>query len=130
MGLDYKRLNLLIAVLEKKMGLFLNKYDIFLNIAGGVKIDEPAIDLAGILSMYSSFKDVPIDSETVVLGEVGLAGEIRTISGIEKRIIEASKLGFRRIMIPKNNLKSLNTSKYKIEIIGVERVKEAIDKLI
>jgi len=130
MGLDYKRLNLLIAVLEKKMGLFLNKYDIFLNIAGGVKIDEPAIDLAGILSMYSSFKDVPIDSETVVLGEVGLAGEIGTISGIEKRIIEASKLGFRRIMIPKNNLKSLNTSKYKIEIIGVERVKEAIDKLI
>jgi DNA repair protein RadA/Sms len=80
MGFDYKKLNIIIAVLEKKLGLFLNKSDIFLNIAGGVKIDEPAIDLAVGMSIYSSFKDIPIDSETVMLGEIGLSGEIRTIS--------------------------------------------------
>jgi DNA repair protein RadA/Sms len=130
MGFDYKRLNILIAVLEKKLGLFLNKYDIFLNIAGGVKIDEPAIDLAAAMCMYSSFKDIPIDSETVVLGEVGLAGEIRTISNIEKRINEASKLGFKRIIVPKNNLKNVNTGKYKIDVTGVEKIKDVLEILI
>jgi len=130
MGLDYKRTNILIAVLEKKLGLFLNKYDIFLNIAGGVKIDEPAIDLAATAAIYSSFKDIPVDSETVILGEVGLAGEIRTISNIEKRINEASKLGFKRIIVPKNNLKNVNTKKYKIQILGVEKIKDAISLLV
>lgn len=130
MGFDYKRLNILIAVLEKKIGLFLNKYDIFLNIAGGVKIDEPAIDLAAAMCIYSSFKDIPIDSETVLLGEVGLAGEIRTISNIEKRINEASKLGFKRIIVPKNNLKNINTSKYKIEVIGIDKIKDALEILM
>jgi DNA repair protein RadA/Sms len=130
MGFDYKRLNILIAVLEKKLGLFLNKYDIFLNIAGGVKIDEPAIDLAAAMCIYSSFKDIPVDSETVLLGEVGLAGEIRTIANIEKRINEASKLGFKRIIVPKNNLKNVNFSKYKIKVIGVEKIKDAMEILI
>jgi len=80
MGFDYKKLNIIIAVLEKKLGLFLNKSDVFLNIAGGVKIDEPATDLAVAMSICSSFKDIPVDSDTVVLGELGLSGEVRTIS--------------------------------------------------
>lgn len=129
-GFDYKRLNIIIAVLEKRVGLFLNKFDIFVNIAGGVRIDEPAIDLAIATGIYSSFKDIPIDSETVVLGEIGLSGEIRTISYIEKRLNEAIKLGFKKIVIPKNNLKSLKNSSKDIQIIGVERIKEAIDILI
>lgn len=130
MGYDYKKLNILIAVLEKKLGLFLNKSDIFLNIAGGVKIDEPAIDLAVGMSIYSSFKDIPIDSETVMLGEIGLSGEIRTISYIDRRIKEAAKLGFKKILVPKGNLKNFNTKKYKTEIVGVEKIKDAIEILI
>jgi DNA repair protein RadA/Sms len=130
MGYDYKKLNILIAVLEKKLGLFLNKSDIFLNIAGGVKIDEPAIDLAVGMSIYSSFKDIPIDSETVMLGEIGLSGEIRTISYIDKRIKEAAKLGFKKILVPKGNLKNLNTKKYETEIVGVEKIKDAVEILI
>ena len=130
MGFDYKKLNIIIAVLEKKLGLFLNKSDIFLNIAGGVKIDEPAIDLAVGMSIYSSFKDIPIDSETVMLGEIGLSGEIRTISYIEKRITEATKLGFKKIIIPKGNLKNVNQKKFKAEIVGVEKINNAIEVLI
>ncbi|KXK02415.1 MAG: DNA repair protein [Chlorobi bacterium OLB4] len=129
-GFDYKRLNIIIAVLEKRIGLFLNKFDIFVNIAGGVKIDEPAIDLAIAAGIYSSFKDIPVDSETVVLGEIGLSGEIRTISYIEKRLNEAVKLGFKRIIIPKNNMKGLKKSMAGIELKGVEQIKEAIDLLI
>jgi DNA repair protein RadA/Sms len=130
MGFDYKKLNILIAVLEKKLGLSLSKSDIFLNIAGGVKIDEPAIDLAVGISIYSSFKDIPIDSETVMLGEIGLSGEIRTISYIDKRIKEATKLGFKKIIIPKGNLKNVNTKKYKADIVGVEKINNALDILI
>jgi len=130
MGYDYKKLNIVIAVLEKKLGLFLNKSDIFLNIAGGVKIDEPAIDLAVGMSIYSSFKDIPIDSETVMLGEIGLSGEIRTISYIDRRIKEAAKLGFKKILVPKGNLKNLNTKKYKTEIVGVEKIENAVEILI
>lgn len=130
MGFDYKRLSILNAVIEKKLGLFLNKHDVFLNIAGGVKIDETAVDLAVAMSIYSSAKDIPLDSETVIIGEVGLAGEIRTISSVEKRINEAEKLGFRRIILPKNNLKHLNFKKYKIEIVGVEKIKDAVSVLI
>lgn len=130
MGFDYKKLNILIAVIEKKLGLFLSKSDIFINIAGGIRIDEPAIDLAVAMSIYSSFKDIPVDSETVILGEIGLSGEVRTISYIDRRITEAAKLGFKKIIIPKGNLKNLNTKKYTAEITGVEKIKEAIDKLI
>ncbi len=130
MGYDVKRLNILIAVLEKKLGLYLNKYDIFINIAGGVKVNEPAVDFAIAASIFSSLRDIPVDSETVLVGEVGLAGEIRTISGIDRRINEADKLGFKKILVPKSNLKGLNTGKRKIEIIGVEKIKDAINLLI
>lgn len=130
MGFDYKKLNIIVAVLEKKLGLFLNKYDIFLNIAGGIKIDEPAIDLAVAMSIYSSLKDIPVDSETVILGEVGLSGEVRTISYAERRITEAEKLGFRKIIIPKGNLKNLNLKKFKIKVEGVGKIKEASELII
>ncbi|MGB9696260.1 MAG: DNA repair protein RadA [Ignavibacteria bacterium] len=128
-GFDYKRLNIIIAVLEKRAGLFLNKQDIFINVAGGIKIEEPAIDLAVAMSLYSSFCDIPIDSQTVVIGEVGLAGEIRTIHNIEKRINEAAKLGFKTIVVPKNNLKNLNLKKYNIKPFGVQKINEVIEFL-
>jgi DNA repair protein RadA/Sms len=130
MGFDYKKLSIIIAVIEKKLGVILSKSDIFINIAGGIKIDEPAIDLAVAMSIYSSFRDIPVDSETVVLGEIGLSGEIRTISYIDRRITEAAKLGFKRIIIPKGNMKNLNTKKYKAEVTGVEKIREAIEKLV
>jgi len=117
-------------VIEKKLGVYLNKHDIFLNIAGGVRIDETSVDLAAAMSIYSSYRDIPADSETVVIGEVGLAGEIRTIGNIEKRINEAEKLGFKKIILPKNNIKNLNTKKYKIQIVGVDRIKEAAEAII
>jgi DNA repair protein RadA/Sms len=82
------------------------------------------------LSIYSSFKDIPVDSETVVIGELGLSGEVRTISYIEKRISEATKLGFKQIILPKNNLKNVDVKKYKSKISGVERIKEAVDLII
>ncbi len=130
MGFDYKRLSILNAVIEKKLGVFLNKHDIFLNIAGGVRIDETSVDLAAAMAIYSSYRDIPVDSETVIIGEVGLAGEVRTISNIEKRINEAEKLGFKRIILPKNNIKNINTKKYRIQIVGVERIKEAAEAII
>lgn len=130
MGFDYKKLSIIIAVIEKKLGIVLSKSDIFINIAGGIKIDEPAIDLAVAMSIYSSFRDIPLDSETVILGEIGLSGEIRTISYIDRRITEAAKLGFKRIIVPKGNLKNLNTKKYKSEVTGVEKIREAVEKLI
>ncbi len=130
MGFDYKKLSIIIAVIEKKLGVILSKSDIFINIAGGIKIDEPAIDLAVAMSIYSSFRDIPVDSETVVLGEIGLSGEIRTISYIDRRITEAAKLGFKRIIIPKGNMKNLNTKKYKAEVTGVEKIREAVEKLV
>ena len=130
MGFDYKKLSIIIAVIEKKLGVVLSKSDIFINIAGRIKIDEPAIDLAVAMSIYSSFRDIPVDSETVVLGEIGLSGEIRTISYIDRRITEAAKLGFKRIIIPKGNMKNLNTKKYKAEVTGVEKIREAVEKLV
>ncbi|MBS1552063.1 MAG: DNA repair protein RadA [Bacteroidetes bacterium] len=130
MGFDYKKLSIIIAVIEKKLGIVLSKSDIFINIAGGIKIDEPAIDLAVAMSIYSSFRDIPLDSETVILGEIGLSGEIRTISYIDRRITEAAKLGFKRIIVPKGNLKNLNNKKYKSEVTGVEKIREAVEKLI
>ncbi len=130
MGYDIKRLNILIAVLEKKLGLYLNKYDIFVNVAGGVKIDETAVDLAIASSIYSSYKDIPVDSDTVLLGEVGLAGEVRTISGIDRRINEADKLGFKKIIIPKNNMRYVDKSKIKIQVIAVDNLRDALKNLI
>ena len=135
-GCDYNRVNLLVAVLErmrdpkanKSCGMFLGRSDIYVNIAGGIKINEPAIDLAIALSIFSSEKDVSIDKGTIVFGEIGLSGEIRSVSMAEQRVNEAKKLGFKRAIIPTSNYSSIaNVSD--IEIIGVANIKEAIDAI-
>ncbi len=125
-GFDYRRLGLLIAVLEKRAGIRLGQQDVFVNIAGGVRVDEPAVDLGIAASIISSMRDVPIDSQSVGVGEIGLSGEVRTVSQIEKRVQEASKLGFKRFILPKNNLKGI-TRANGIQLIGVERIEDAID---
>jgi DNA repair protein RadA/Sms len=124
-GFDYKRLAILIAVLEKKIGLHLSKFDVFLNIAGGIKIDEPSIDLAAALSICSSFKDSALEADLLVIGEVGLSGEIRSVSFAERRIQEALKLGFKKILLPKGNLKNFRQNK-ELEYIPVENIQDAI----
>lgn len=124
-GFDYKRLAILIAVLEKKIGIHLSKFDVFLNIAGGIKIDEPSIDLAAALSICSSFKDSSIDSDMLILGEIGLSGEIRGISFAERRIQEAVKLGFKKIVLPAVNMKNFRQEK-DLEYIPVENITDAI----
>lgn len=123
-GFDYKRLAILIAVLEKKIGIHLSKFDVFLNIAGGIKIDEPSIDLAAALSICSSFKDTSIDAD-MLIGEIGLSGEIRGISFAERRIQEAVKLGFKKIVLPKSNMKNFKQSK-ELEYIPVESIQDVI----
>ncbi|MBC7961203.1 MAG: DNA repair protein RadA, partial [Vallitaleaceae bacterium] len=127
-GTDYNRVNLLMAVLEKKIGLQLGNYDSYVNIAGGIKVSEPSLDLGIIMAIASSFKNISIDEKTVIMGEVGLTGEVRAISLCEKRIIEAEKLGFTRCVVPKANIKGLENGR-KIKIIGVDYVREAMSLL-
>jgi len=128
-GVDYNRVLLILAVLEKRVGYSLHSQDVHVNIAGGIKVLEPALDLAIIMAIASSFKDVPIDPATVIFGEVGLAGEVRMVNQVEKRIQEILKMGFKRCIIPKSNLKNLSnfSSKKDLEIIGVKTVQEAIN---
>jgi DNA repair protein RadA/Sms len=128
-GFDFRRLALLLAVLEKRVGLNLGQHDVFVNIAGGIRIDEPAVDLGIASSIASSLRDVPVDSSSVAVGEIGLGGEIRTIGQIEKRVQEAAKLGFKRIIIPKNNLKGVKQNN-EIEVVGVDRIEQAIKELL
>lgn len=122
-GVDYNRVVLLMAVLEKRIGLQLQNYDSYVNVVGGIKLSEPAADLGIIAAMASNYKDETIDSGLVIMGEVGLAGEVRTISHVEKRINEAHKLGFTKCIIPYNNMKSLKTHTA-IKISGVRSVKD------
>ena len=117
----------MIAVLEKKAGLNLGSQDVYLNVVGGLKINEPSIDLGIILSATSSFKNIPIPKDMVVMGEVGLTGEVRRINYIEKRLREAEKLGFKTCIIPESNKKVLK-DKFKLDIIGVSDVNEAMRK--
>lgn len=124
-GVDYNRVSLLLAVLEKRAGLHLMGQDVFLNVVGGIRIDEPAIDLGILAAVASSFKEIPIDPRTFVIGEVGLAGEIRAISQIEARIKEGSKLGFTKAIIPVSNAKKLSRLSG-IEVIGTASVDEAL----
>ncbi|HEX3072856.1 MAG TPA: magnesium chelatase domain-containing protein, partial [Ignavibacteriales bacterium] len=127
-GFDYKRLSILLAVLEKRASYMLSAANVFVNIAGGVKIDEPAADLAVCCSIVSSFLDKPADNSCIAIGEVGLGGEIRSISHIEKRLQEAEKLGFKRAIIPQNAAAKLR-SNGGIKIIGAENIKDALDQL-
>lgn len=128
-GYESRRLNMLLAVLEKRVGFKLASKDVFLNIAGGLRVTDPALDLAVIAAVLSSNGDMPIDTDVCVTGEVGLSGEIRPVSRIEQRIAEAQKLGFQRILIPSFNLKGINPKQYKIEIVPVRRVAEAVREL-
>jgi DNA repair protein RadA/Sms len=128
-GFDYRRLALLLAVLEKRVGLNLGQQDVFVNVAGGIRIDEPAVDLGIATSITSSLRDIPVDSSTIAVGEVGLGGEIRTISQIEKRIKEAAKLGFKRMVVPQNNLKNFSF-RSDIEIVGIDRIEKAIEAML
>lgn len=123
-GFDAKRLNMLLAVLEKRSGFRLGAKDVFLNIAGGLKVDDPAIDLAVVAAVLSSNEDIPIDTKTCFAAEVGLSGEIRAINRIEQRISEAEKMGFERIFISKYNQKGLDLKKFSIRIIPVTKIVE------
>ena len=127
-GIDFNRLALLIAVMEKRAGMNLGNQDVYLNVVGGLKISEPSIDLGILMVTASNYKNVPIDKDIVIMGEVGLTGEVRRINLIEKRLKEAEKLGFKKCIIPESNKKGLKEN-YKLDIIGVKDVNEAMKKL-
>lgn len=128
-GFDIRRMNMLLAVLEKRAGFKLPQKDVFLNIAGGLKVNDPAIDLAVIAAVLSSNLDITIPSDICMTGEVGLSGEIRPVTRIEQRISEADKLGFKRILIPEFNRQQLASRQHNIQIIGVSKVEEAFRTL-
>ena len=128
-GFDLRRMNMLLAVLEKRVGFKLAQKDVFLNIAGGLKVNDPAIDLPVISAILSSNMDAAIEPEVCMAGEIGLSGEIRPVNRIEQRIGEAEKLGFKRFLLPKYNLQGIDTKKLKIELIPVRKVEEAFRAL-
>lgn len=124
-GFDTRRMNMLLAVLEKRVGFKLAQKDVYLNIAGGLRVNDPAIDLSVISAILSSNMDVEIEPTVCMAGEVGLSGEIRPVNRIEQRIAEAAKLGFSRIIVPKSNMKGLDASRFVIEVKPVSKVEEA-----
>ncbi|HRG01922.1 MAG TPA: DNA repair protein RadA [Bacteroidia bacterium] len=128
-GFDLRRLSMLLAVLEKRCGFRLGAKDVFINIAGGIKVEDPGIDLALVCAVLSSNEDLPIAQNVCFAAEVGLTGEIRPVSRIEQRISEAQKLGFEKIYISSYNLKGLDTKQYKIEIVAVAKMEEVFAKL-
>ncbi|MEZ3523204.1 DNA repair protein RadA [Muribaculum sp.] len=128
-GFDSKRMNMLLAVLEKRVGFKLAQKDVFLNIAGGLKVNDPALDLSVICAILSSNVDMAVPRDVCMSGEVGLSGEIRPITRIEQRVLEAEKLGFSTILVPKNNMKGFDMSRLKIKIVEVAKVEEAFRAL-
>lgn len=128
-GFDLRRLQLLLAVLEKRGGFQFGMKDVFVNIAGGIKVEDPSIDLAVICALLSSYEDVPLPPHVCFAGEVGLNGEIRAVNKIEQRIAEAEKLGFEKIFVSKYNKKSFNPQAYKIQVIALSRVDEVYQQL-
>ncbi|MEN6360716.1 MAG: DNA repair protein RadA [Smithellaceae bacterium] len=127
-GVDHNRVSLLVAVLDKICGLHLGGSDIFINVAGGVRVEEPAVDLGVVAAMASSFLDRPVDARTVILGEVGLTGEVRAVSQMELRVKEASRLGFNRCIVPRTNMASLPQTA-KMEICAISSLKELLENL-
>lgn len=128
LGLDHNRVALLVAVMEKKLGMHLMGYDIFMNVAGGVKVDEPAVDMGIIAAVASSFLDRPVSEGSVVLGEVGLTGEVRAISHAETRVMEIKKMGFKRCLVPESNLKRM-AGIDNIELAGIKNISGAMELL-
>ncbi len=129
-GFDSNRLSLLAAVLEKRMGFHLETEDIFVNVTGGFKLEDPGADLAVSVAVASAFRDIPIESGTAVLGEVGLAGEVRSVAHAGVRVTEAQKLGFKRCIVPKSNFKNLKVPGVTIELQAVGTLKEALDAVL
>lgn len=127
-GTDYNRVNLLMAVLEKRCHYEMSRYDAYVNIAGGMKMNEPALDLAIVMALVSSMKDKPVDSRTIMFGEVGLSGEVRAVSMAEQRVYEAIKLGFDTCIFPQISLDKMRKTD-KIRLIGVQSIREAISHL-
>ena len=127
-GIDYNRLTMLIAVLEKKASMPLGSQDVYLNVVSGIRLVEPAVDLGTVLAIASSFRNISIPNDVVAIGEVGLTGEIRSVNMIEKRIKEIEKMGFKKCIIPENNKKLLKED-YKIDIIGVRTINETLQKI-
>lgn len=128
-GFDIRRLNMLLAVLEKRAGFRLGAKDVFLNIAGGLRVDDPAIDLAVMAAVLSSSEDIPLDGRTAFAAEVGLSGEVRAVNRVEARIAEADKLGFNRIFISKYSAKGLDINKYNVEVVPVATIGELYKRL-
>lgn len=124
-GFDYNRVYILLAVLEKRMGLFFGALDVYLNIVGGFRLDEPAGDLAVALALYSALMDKPIAEDVIAFGEIGLGGELRSVSNAVQRIQEAERLGFTRCILPKQTLRTLQTNRFQIRLDGVSNLKEA-----
>ena len=128
-GFDIRRLNMLLAVLEKRAGFRLGAKDVFLNIAGGLRVDDPAMDLAVMAAVLSSSEDVAIDGRCAFAAEVGLSGEVRAVNRVEARIAEADKLGFDKIFVSKYSVKGLDTSKYKIKVIPIATIGQLYKEL-
>lgn len=128
-GIDIRRIQLLLAVLEKRVGLLLGNCDVYMKIAGGLAVNEPAVDLALAVALASSFRDSVVDNQTVIVGEVGLSGEVRAVTQIERRVKEIASRGFQRLIMPKGNLKHIS-SIMELNLIGVESVSEALDLLV
>lgn len=128
-GFDIRRMNMLLAVLEKRAGFKLMQKDVFLNIAGGLRVSDPAVDLAVLVAVLSSNLDMAVDNTVCVTGEVGLSGEIRPVNRVEQRIAEAQKLGFKKIIIPEFNRQQLAKTNWRIEVVGVKKVEEAFRTL-
>ena len=124
-GFDYNRTALLIAVLEKRAGYLFGNLDTYINVVGGLRLDEPAADLPISLALISSLLDKPIDDDVIAFGEIGLAGEIRAISNVEARVKEAQRLGFQKCLLPKASMKNLHQEQYTIELIGLRSISEA-----
>ncbi|MGL4247339.1 MAG: magnesium chelatase domain-containing protein, partial [Lactococcus garvieae] len=127
-GLDFNRVSLIMAVLEKRAGFLLQQQDAYLKSAGGVKLDEPAIDLAVAVAIASSYKEEPTDARECFIGEIGLTGEIRRVTRMEQRLNEASKLGFQKVYAPKNSLAGVDIPE-NLEVVGVTTLSECLKKV-
>jgi DNA repair protein RadA/Sms len=128
-GVELNRMSLLLAVMEKRLGVHLSGQDVYVNVVGGMRIDEPAIDLGIVAAVTSSLREVPVEPGLLILGEVGLGGEVRAVSQAELRIREAAKMGFKRCLLPERNLIKLEPIDG-IDLVGVHEVREALDVVL
>lgn len=128
-GFDYNRMSIIIAVLEKRLGFYFGGLDVYINIVGGLRLDEPAADLSIALALYSSLRDKVVSDKIIAFGEIGLGGELRSVSFCEQRISEAQRMGFEKCILPSHSLKGIDTRKFDIKIVGVRTVREAFDAL-